>query len=80
MAIDRITIMGVFQSEDQAACAIRELKGSAYNIERVHSPIPSHVIADALQLPKSKVGWFTLAGGITGFFTGFLLAIFTATR
>jgi hypothetical protein len=80
MAIDRISIMGVFQSEDQTASVIRELKRTAYNIERVHSPIPSHAIADALQLPKSKVGWFTLAGGITGFFTGFLLAVFTATR
>lgn len=80
MAIERISIMGVFQSDDQAASAIRELKRTAYNIERVHSPIPSHAIADALQLPKSKVGWFTLAGGITGFFTGFLLAAFTATR
>jgi molybdopterin-containing oxidoreductase family membrane subunit len=29
---------------------------------------------------KSRVGWFTLAGGIIGFFTGFLLAGFTATR
>jgi hypothetical protein len=26
------------------------------------------------------VGWFTLAGGLTGFFTGFLLAAFTASR
>ena len=80
MATDRISIMGVFQSEDEAARAIRELRGSGYPVERVHSPIPSHAIADALQLPKSKVGWFTLAGGITGFFTGFLLAAFTATR
>jgi hypothetical protein len=80
MAIDRISIMGVFQSEDEAARAIRELRGSAYELERVHSPIPSHAIADALQLPKSRVGWFTLAGGITGFLTGFLLAAFTATR
>ncbi len=80
MATDRISMMGIFKSEDQAASAIRELKSTTYNIERVHSPIPSHIIADALQLPKSKVGWFTLAGGITGFFTGFLLAAFTATR
>ena len=34
----------------------------------------------ALGLKKSKVGWFTLAGGIIGFFSGFALAIFTATR
>jgi molybdopterin-containing oxidoreductase family membrane subunit len=31
-------------------------------------------------LRKSRVGWFTLAGGILGFFTGFALAIFTAAQ
>jgi Alternative complex III, ActD subunit len=80
MATDRISIMGKFPSDAQAAQAIRELRGSAFEVERVHTPIPSDAIADALQRPKSKVGWFTLAGGITGFLTGFLLAIFTATR
>ncbi len=76
----RISIMGIFDNENKAASAIRELKNSAFTVERVHSPIPSHTIADALKLPKSRVGWFTLCGGITGFFTGFLLAIFTSTR
>lgn len=80
MATDRVSIMGLFESDDQAARAILELRGTAYDVERVHSPIPSHAIDDALQLPKSKVGWFTLAGGITGFCSGFLLAIFAATR
>lgn len=80
MATDRISIMGKFPSEEQAARAIRELRGSAFTVERVHSPTPSHAVDDALQPPKSKVGWFTLAGGIAGFLTGFLLAIFTATR
>ncbi len=80
MATDRASLMGIFDTEDQAAAALRGLRNEAYTIERVHSPIPSHVIAEALQLPKSKVGWFTLAGGITGFFSGFLLAAFTASR
>ena len=80
MTTDRISMMGIFSTEDQAASAIRGLRQSAYQVERVHSPIPSHVISDALQLPKSKVGWFTLAGGIIGFFSGFLLAAFTSTR
>lgn len=80
MPIDRVSLMGMFDTEDQAASAIRGLRNESFQIERVHSPIPSHVIADALDLPKSKVGWFTLAGGITGFFSGFLLAAFTATR
>jgi hypothetical protein len=80
MATERVSIMGIFESDGHAADAIRELRGSDYRVERVHSPIPSHVIDDALRLPKSRVGWFTLVGGITGFFSGFLLATFAATR
>ncbi len=80
MAVERVSIMGRFGSDAQAAAAIRALRATSYDLERIHSPIPSHAIADALQLPKSKVGWFTLAGGIAGFFSGFLLAAFTATR
>lgn len=80
MSTERTRLMGLFDSEAQAVSAIRGLRGGGYSLERVHSPFPSHTIADALALPKSKVGWFTLAGGITGFFTGFLFAAFTATR
>jgi len=80
MATERVSVMGIFDNEHQAASAIRGLRNSEFTLERVHSPIPSHAIADAMQAPKSRVGWFTLAGGVTGFVTGFLLAIFTATR
>ena len=80
MTADTISIMGIFASERRAASAIDGLRETPWTIERVHSPIPSHEIEHALEPPKSKVGWFTLAGGITGFFTGFLLAAFTATR
>jgi molybdopterin-containing oxidoreductase family membrane subunit len=80
MTAERVSIMGLFDSETKTAEAIRELRTSAFAIERVHAPIPSHAVADALALPKSKVGWFTLAGGIIGFFSGFALAAFTATR
>ena len=80
MTTERISIMGLFRTEDQAASAIRKLGDASFGIEKVYSPIPSHAIADALNLPKSNVGWFTLVGGIIGFFSGFLLAAFTATR
>ena len=80
MPADRVSIMGLFSTERQAASAIRGLRNTDYKLERVHSPIPIHAIENALNLPKSKVGWFTLAGGIIGFFSGFLLAMFTATR
>jgi len=73
-------IMGLFKNEDTVVSTINELKQSRYQFIRVNTPIPSHKIMDALKLKKSRVGWFTLCGGILGFISGFGLAIFTATR
>ncbi|MBW2202050.1 MAG: DUF3341 domain-containing protein [Deltaproteobacteria bacterium] len=74
------SVMGLFTDENRAVSAIEAIKDSPWQLRRVHSPIPSHKISDALELKKSKVGYFTLAGGITGFFSGFLLAAFTAAQ
>ena len=75
-----IRIMGLFKDDGTAARAIRDLAGSGFAFRRAHSPVPSHKILEALKLKKGRVGWFTLAGGILGFFSGFALAIFTSTR
>lgn len=80
MPAESISIMGIFSSAQATAMTIDKLRETHWTIERVHSPIPSHVIEHALELPKSRVGWFTLAGGITGFFAGFLLAAFCSLR
>jgi hypothetical protein len=74
------SVMGLFTDENRTVSAIEAIKDSPWQLRRVHSPIPSHKISDALELKKSKVGYFTLAGGITGFFSGFLLAAFTAAQ
>jgi molybdopterin-containing oxidoreductase family membrane subunit len=79
MAIETY-IMGLFKNEDRAVAAVNDLKKSQWTLHRVHSPIPSHKLSQALRLKTSKVGWFTLCGGILGFITGFTLAIFTAER
>ena len=73
-------IMGLFKDEDRVVSAVNELKKSSFEFHRVNSPFPSHKIMDALQLKKSKVGWFTLAGGIFGFVAGFSLAIYTSVQ
>ena len=73
-------IMGLFKNEDQVVSTLAALKKSAYKFQRVHSPIPSHKIMAALDLKKSKVGWFTLAGGILGLVSGFALAIYCAVQ
>ena len=77
---DRDTVIGLFSDPGLAASAIEALRDSAWHLKRVHSPFPEHRIMDALGLKKSRVGVFTLAGGIFGFLFGFALAIFTATR
>jgi hypothetical protein len=69
-------VMGLFKNEDQVVSTLAALKESAFQFQRVHSPIPSHKIMDALQLKKSKVGWFTLTGGIIGLISGFALAVY----
>lgn len=73
-------IMGLFKNEDHVISAVEALKTSPYEFIRVNTPIPSHKIMQALKLKKSKVGWFTLCGGIIGFLAGFGLAVYTATR
>ncbi|MCF8028764.1 MAG: DUF3341 domain-containing protein [Desulfobacteraceae bacterium] len=76
----RTNITALFENENQAAEAVRAVRGTQWPIKDVHGPIPSEAISEALEVKKSGVGWFTLAGGIIGFFTGYLLAVFTAAR
>jgi molybdopterin-containing oxidoreductase family membrane subunit len=73
-----ISVIGLFSDEQKTAAVIEDMSGYPWQIDRVHSPSPSHKIFDALKLKKSPVGWFTLVGGMLGFFTGFGLAIYTA--
>ena len=73
-------VVSVFEDDTQAASAIEGLAGYPWKLERVHSPIPSDNILHALKAKKSKVGYFTLAGAIVGFFSGIGLAVYTATE
>ncbi len=79
MADDRL-FLGLFTDEARTASAIEDLKVSPFELRRVHGPFPSHKIAHALNQKKSRVGYFTLAGGIFGFFTGYALATFTSVQ
>ena len=73
-------VLGLFTDEAKAASAIKGLEDTPYALKRVHGPVPSHKITEALKQKKSLVGYFTLVGGIVGFFSGFGLAAFTSTR
>lgn len=75
-----VSVIGLFKDEHQVVSTIEAIRESAWSLDRVHGPIPSHRILDALRLKKSKVGYYTLAGGIIGFFFGFLFSIYCASE
>lgn len=79
MAAER-QLMGLFTDADQVIKALRDLKEASWTIKQVHGPIPHHEIAAQLDLPKSRVGLYTLTGGIIGFFSGFLLASYCSVQ
>lgn len=73
-------VLGVFSDEKKAASAIVALKGADWVLKRVYGPFPSQTIQTALGLKKSRVGYFTLAGGVIGFVFGLWLAVYTASQ
>jgi len=77
---DKSYVIGLFKDEDKTVSAIEALEQSPWELDRVHSPFPSHKIFDTLKVKTSRVGYFTLIGGILGFLTGFSLAVYTAAQ
>ena len=73
-------VIGLFKEEEKTLSAVAGLMASDWKIENVYSPIPSHKIMTALKYKKSKVGYFTLFGGIIGFLSGLALATYSATQ
>ncbi len=84
--------MGIYESDEQqvygllaefpdphallhAAEAVRE---NGYSHFDTHSPFPIHGMDRAMGLGNSKVGFFSLGGGLTGLLTGFLLQWWTS--
>jgi len=75
---EAVRVIGVFSSEEECVHAIESLRRAGYPRPRVFFPIPSEKILEALELPKSPVRSWVLAGGITGVLSGFALTIGTA--
>ncbi|MBA3027824.1 MAG: DUF3341 domain-containing protein [Desulfobacteraceae bacterium] len=73
-------VIGLFKEEDQAVSAIQALMESNWEIDDVYTPVPSKKIREALYLKPSKVGYFTLCGGILGFILGWILTVFSVSQ
>src|SRR3990172_948174 len=76
------TIVGVFAHVDTTVRALEELKAKGYHDLTVYTPVPVHEIEDVVERdrPVSRVRLFTLLGGLTGAFSGFMLTIWSAMQ
>jgi hypothetical protein len=73
----KLHVMGLFRNEAGAVAAVEALARSPWPVADVQAPFFSHALADALKLKKSRVGYFTLIGGIVGFIFGVFITAFT---
>jgi hypothetical protein len=71
-------LLGVFDVPDQVVGLVRRLRDRGYDELEVYSPAPFPEVDDALIDEPSRVRLFTLIGGLTGAFTGFLMTIWMA--
>ena len=69
------TLVSVFDFPDDVASAISKLRSRGFEEIEAYSPAPFEQIDDALDHRPSRVRIFTLVGGLTGLFTGFLMQI-----
>ena len=70
-------VMGVFAYVDEAAAAVRALRGAGHRGLSVFSPVPYHDLEAALEQGPSLVRWICFAGGVAGLTGGFALCIYS---
>jgi len=69
------TLLGIFDRPGDVASAVHKLKGRGINELESYSPAPFEEIDDAIRPRPSPVRYFTLFGGLSGVFLGFLMQI-----
>lgn len=65
-------ISAVFPFKDKLIAAIRRIKEAGIDEMEVKMPVPDHDILEAIDHKPTRVGYFTLFGGIAGITTGFV--------
>ncbi len=69
------TVVSVFDYPSDVANAVRKLKARGFDDLTTYSPAPFTEIEEAEDPKPSAVRGFTLVGGLTGVFLGFLMQI-----
>jgi hypothetical protein len=66
-------LMAEFDSATAIVNAARRAREAGYVKVDAYTPFPIHELDDALQLPRTKLPWLVLGGGLCGMLGGFAL-------
>jgi len=64
-------LLAEFDSATAIVNAAREARDAGYVKVDAYTPFPIHELDDALRLPRTKLPWIVLAGGLSGMLAGF---------
>ncbi len=80
MAYAKMTYTGIFAYADDFKKAVSGLLAEKYRIHTIYSPVPAEEVYSMLELKRSPIRFFTLAGAVAGFMFAFTIAIYTAIQ
>ena len=69
-------ILAEFDTPAATLEAAKRARNAGFTRWDVHTPYAIHGMDEAMGMGNSQVGWFTFAGGLTGYTTGMLMIYF----
>lgn len=71
-------LLAEFDSATSIVSAARQAREAGYVKVDAFTPFPIHELDEALRLPRTKLPWIVLGGGLAGMLTGFGLQYWTS--
>ncbi len=71
---------GVFTDEARFVAAARACSDAGLQIVDAYSPYPIHGLDEIVGIPRSRLPWVTLTGGVLGLFLGFWLQYWASAQ
>ena len=69
-------VLGEFDTSTALLAATTTLRKEGVGVLDTHTPYPVHGIEEALDLPRSKVGWVAFIGGAAGVLTAYGIQLY----
>jgi hypothetical protein len=71
-------VVGLFNDPEAVIEAARAAHRQGWRKFDVYTPFPVHGLAEAMEIPRSKIPWVTFVAGLTGATVGFLFQAWTS--